>query len=134
MTMITEPRSLRSIVRPLGICVAFVLPQALRAQKPVDITGTWKVDVAADTKNGPREVIIRADSSASWGKEVVRWRLKGDTIMIVLGGEWESHKVRVRDNTMTISEGGLEKSVTLKRVGPPTPRPAGVKLPDDPDH
>ena len=134
MHMITDARSLRLTAHRLGLALALLLPRALYAQKPVDITGTWKVDARADTKNGPREVIIRADSSASWGKEVIRWRLKGDTIMIALGGEWESHTLKVRDNTMTISEGGLEKSVTLKRVGPPTPRPAGVKIPDDPDH
>ena len=132
--MITDTHTRHSAVRRVAVGLALLLPLALHAQKPVDITGTWKVDAAADTKNGPREVIIRADSSASWGKEVVRWRLKGDTIMIVLGGEWESHKVKVRDNTMTISEGGLEKAVTLKRVGPPTPRPVSVKIPDDPDH
>lgn len=118
---------------------SFVLLLALagasagRAQKPLDITGTWRVDAGADTKNGPREVIIRADSSASWGKETVRWRLKDDQIAIALGGEWETHKIRLKDNVLTLSDGGLDKPVSLKRVGPATPRPPGVKVPADPD-
>ena len=115
----------------LLLCAA--VPSA-QAQKSVDITGTWRVDVGADTRNGPREVIIRADSSASWGKEVVRWRLKEDKISIVLGGEWETHKIRLKDNTITLSGGGLDKPVTLRKVGPAMPRPANVKIPDDPDH
>jgi hypothetical protein len=118
----------------LALAAAVALPGAARGQKPLDITGTWRVETGADTKNGPREAIIRADSSASWGKETVRWRLKGDSISIVLGGEWETHKIVVRDNTMTLSGGGLDKPVKLKRVGPSTPRPAGVAIPDDPDH
>ena len=116
----------------LLLLVAAVPP--VQAQKTVDITGTWRVDAGADTKNGPREVIIRADSSASWGKEVVRWRLKEDKISIVLGGEWETHKIRLKDNTITLSGGGLDKPVTLRKVGPATPRPANLKIPDDPDH
>ena len=121
--------TLRCLLVFMGVTVA-----ALHAQKPLDVTGTWRVDAGTDTKNGPREVIIRSDSSASWGKETVRWRLNGDRISIVLGGEWETHKIRIKDSTMTLSEGGLEKSVTLKRVGPATPRPPGAKIPDDPDH
>lgn len=106
---------------------------SVNAQKTVDITGTWRVDAGADTKNGPREVIIRSDSSASWGKETVRWRLKDDKISIVLGGEWETHKIKVRDDMLTLSGGGLEKPVSLRKIGPATPRPAGVKIPADPD-
>lgn len=104
------------------------------AQHNADITGTWRVDAGTDTKNGPREVIIRADSSASWGKETVRWRLKDDKISIVLGGEWETYKLKVRDNALTLSGGDLQKPVTLRKAGPPTPRPANAKIPDDPDH
>jgi hypothetical protein len=115
----------------LLFAIAAVPP--VQAQKTIDITGTWRVEAGADTKNGPREVIIRADSSASWGKEIVRWRLKGDKISIVLGGEWESHKIKVKDSTITLSGGGLEKPVALKRIGPATPRPANQKIPDDPD-
>lgn len=103
-------------------------------QKHADITGIWRVDAGTDTRNGPREVIIRPDSSASWGKETVRWRLKDDRISIVLGGEWETYKIKLRDNALTLSGGDLQKPVTLRKSGPATPRPAGTKIPDDPDH
>jgi hypothetical protein len=117
---------------PPIFALAALAAAPLPAQSP-DITGTWRVDAGADTKNGPREVVIRADSSASWGKEVVRWRVKDGKIWIALGGEWEIYKLKVSKTALTLSEGDLTKPVTLKRVGPPTPRPAGVKVPDDPD-
>ena len=114
------------------LILQFVM-SALPLQQGRDITGTWRVAEGTDTKNGPREVIIRADSSASWGKEVVRWRLKGDKISIVLGGEWETHKIKIAGNAMTLSGGDLKTPVTLKRVGAPTPRAPGTRIPDDPD-
>ena len=89
----------------LGTAVAPAVP----AQKAVDITGTWRVAAGADTRNGPREVIIRDDSSASWGRETVRWRLKDDRISIVLGGEWETHRITLKENTLTLSGGGLDQ-------------------------
>jgi hypothetical protein len=106
---------------------------SLEAQKALDITGTWRVDPGADTKNGPRVVIIRADSSASWGNETVRWRLKNDLISIVLGGEWETYHIKVKDASLTLSGGDLQKPVTLRKAGPPTPRPTGARIPPDPD-
>jgi hypothetical protein len=121
------------IERYLAMLCCCVAPAA-RAQKHVDITGTWRVDAGADTRNGPREVIIRADSSASWGKETVRWRLKNDMISIVLGGEWETYHVKVKDTSLTLSGGDLQKPVTLRKAGPPTPRLPNAKIPDDPDH
>ena len=112
--------------------IALALIGGLLGQHPVDITGTWRLERGADTTNAPREVIIRADSSASWGKETVRWRTHGNTIAIVLGGEWNDYKFNVKNGELTLSGGDLHKSVTLRRTGPATPRPAGVKIPDDP--
>jgi len=103
-----------------------------RAAGP-EITGTWRVGAGADVKNGPREVIIRADSSASWGKETVRWRVRDGKIWIALGGEWEIYTLRVTARELTLSGGDLQKPVTLQRVGPPTPLPAGGRVPPDPD-
>lgn len=104
----------------------------LSAQSPA-VTGTWRVKSGKDVKNGPREVIIRADSSASWGKETVRWRLKGtQQIAILIGGEWETYTIKVKSTSLTLSGGDLEKAVTLQKVGPPTPLPAGAKIPVDP--
>ena len=123
------------MIARLLVLAAMLAPAALPAQSKAapDITGTWRVDTGADVGNGPREVIIRADSSASWGKEVVRWRLKGDQIAIAIGGEWERYKVRVNSKSLTLSGGDLRKPVTLKRTGDATPRPANVKIPADPD-
>jgi len=119
-------------MRAVAFMWCALIPLAASRQS-MDVTGTWRVDARTDTGNGPREVIIRPDSSASWGKETVRWRLRNDRISIVLGGEWETYKIKVRTGELTLSGGDLQKAVTLKRVGPPTPRAPGVKIPDDPD-
>ena len=126
---------MRAAAVAIALLAAFT-PAAAYAQKEgPDFTGTWRVDAAADVKNGPREVIIRADSSASWGKETVRWRVKGDRMSIALGGEWETYKFKLKpkDATLTLSGGDLQQPVSLKRVGPATPRPLNVKVPEDPD-
>ena len=59
--------------------------------------------------------------------------LAGDQISIVLGGEWETYKLKVKDLSLTLSGGDLQKPVTLKKVGPPTPLPPNAKIPPDPD-
>lgn len=97
------------------------------------IVGTWRVAAKVDTRGGPREVIIRSDSSASWGRETSRWRLAGDSIAIAIGGEWEVYRVKVGKTQLTLSGGDLQKPVTLTRVGAASPRPAGVAVPPDPD-
>jgi hypothetical protein len=105
------------------------------AQQPV-ILGTWKVDpkLAAKQKSGPAIVIVRPDSSASYGKETVRWRLTGkNKISLVLGGEWVQYDLKVRKDELTLSGGDLTDPITLKRVGPPTARPDSVRIPPDPD-
>ena len=54
-----------------------VVPVALASgQRPPRLDGTWR----AKTADGPQTVIVRADSSASWGDETVRWRV--DTLFI----------------------------------------------------
>lgn len=98
------------------------------------IVGTWKLADEKLKTNGPREIIIRPDSSASWGKEHSRWRLlpKGQ-IKIAVGGEWETYKYKVKGTKLTISGGDLTDPVTLVKTGPPSPRPANVAVPPDPD-
>lgn len=130
---------------PFLALAALALPAALHAQssspsasKPAvtgaALEGTWKVDAGAVTKSGPREVIIRADSSASWGKETVRWRLpEPGKIMIALGGEWETYRMKLKGDKLTLSGGDLSEPITLKRTGPATPLPPGVAVPGDPD-
>lgn len=118
----------------LGVSGAVsAVPATAQASGPA-IIGTWRVDANKKIKDGPREVVIRADSSATWGKETVRWRLKeGKQISIVIGGEWETYDIKVKPESMTLSGGDLTEAITLKKVGPPTERPANVKIPEDPD-
>lgn len=92
------------------------------------LDGTWK----AETAEGPREIIVRADSSASFGEEIVRWRIVADSIFIAMGGEWLVYNFTVRGRELTLSGGDLVDPVVLTRVGPPTPRPDGVPVPPPP--
>lgn len=105
-----------------------------RASDP-GIVGTWKVNAKelAQRKDAPRVVIVRADSSASWGTETARWRLKGDRLWLAIGGEWEDYRLKLKGQTLTLSEGDLTRPVSFQRLGPPTPRPANVPVPADPD-
>jgi hypothetical protein len=93
-----------------------------------DISGTWE----ADSPDGPVSIIVRTDSSASFGDEIVRWRLAADTVYLALGGEWIAYNYRMKGKTLTLSGGDLEEPIDLKKIGPPTPRPDGVPVPDVP--
>ena len=97
------------------------------------LSGLWQLEKGNVKAEGPRTVMIRPDSSASWGKETVRWRLKPGHIMIVLGGEWETYDLKLKGDRLELSGGDLSEKITLKRVGPWTPRPPGVPIPEDPD-
>ncbi|MBM4188293.1 MAG: hypothetical protein FJ206_13405 [Gemmatimonadetes bacterium] len=97
------------------------------------LAGTWQLEKGKVNTDGPKTVVIRPDSSASWGKETVRWRLKSDQIMIALGGEWEIYKLKLKGDRMTLSGGDLTDPITLRRTGPPTPRPDSIPVPADPD-
>lgn len=116
----------------VGLLFAGAVP--LAAQSATPILGTWKTEVRdQDRKDAPREVVVRADSSASWSKETVRWRLKADSIMIALGGEWVTYRLQVNAKSLTLSGGDLAKPITLTRIGPPTGRPDSIPVPPDPD-
>ena len=105
---------------------AMVCASSLAAQQgKIQLGGTWK----AETPDGPRSVIIRPDSSASYGDETVRWRLRGDSIHIAFGDEWMVYKYQVKGNKLTLSGGDLDDPITLKRTGPATPLPKGVSVP-----
>lgn len=92
------------------------------------ITGTWR----AQTPEGPREVIVRPDSSASYGEETVRWRLVADSLYLAFGDEWVGYLIAMKGNQLTVSGGDLEEPMTLKRVGPPTLRPDSIPVPPAP--
>ena len=107
---------------------AIAFPADLATQSVVDFTGTWR----AETPDGPQEIIVRPDSSASFGEEIVRWRLEADSLHLAIGGEWMVYKFVIRRSTLTLSGGDLEDPIDLQRIGPPTPRPIGVEVPPAP--
>jgi hypothetical protein len=121
----------------LGWILAAVLVGALPGSAPAQtpaILGTWKFDLKqGNKKQGPRTVIVRADSSASYGAETVRWRIVGDSLALALGGEWVNYRLKVKGKRLTLSGGDLTEPVTFDLVGPPTPRPDTVPIPPDPD-
>ncbi|HTS90159.1 MAG TPA: hypothetical protein VMG41_16820 [Gemmatimonadales bacterium] len=125
---------MRTSLIHLGLALQLFVVAPLRAQAEAPIIGTWKAELKdQDRKDAPREVVVRADSSASWAKETARWRLKPDSIMIALGGEWVTYRLVVKGNRLTLSGGDLAKPISLTRIGPATPRPDSVAIPPDPD-
>ena len=119
----------------LGSLLVAGAPSRLAAQRPStpSILGTWRFDLnQGDKKEGPRTVIVRDDSSASYGEETARWRILGDSLWLAIGGEWAVYGMRVRGTRMTLSGGDLTDPITFDRTGPPTPRPASVPVPPDP--
>jgi len=98
------------------------------AQRAPRLEGTWK----AETPDGPQTVIVRADSSASFGDETVRWRIVADSIFIALGDEWMVYNFALRGRRLTLSGGDLEEPITLERVGPAGARPDSVPVPPAP--
>jgi hypothetical protein len=98
------------------------------------ILGTWQADLKEQKrKDAPRTVVVRPDSSASYGTETVRWRLKPDSIMLALGGEWVTYRMQLKGPRLTLSGGDLTKPVSLTKIGVPTARPDSIPVPPDPD-
>lgn len=101
----------------------------LAAQGRARLDGTWQ----ARSGDEIRHIVVRRDSSAQFGEEVARWRVVGDSLWITLGdGVWQVYGMRLAADQLTISGGDLEKPVTLRRVGPPTPRPDSLAIPEAP--
>ena len=115
----------RWIAGALALAPALV---AAQGQGRPQLAGTWK----AETPDGPRQVVIRADSSASYGDETVRWRVAGDSIHLAFGDEWMVNGYHVKDKQLTLSGGDLEDPITLRRIGPATPRPDSITVPPAP--
>lgn len=98
------------------------------------LLGTWKFDLKqGPKKEGPRIVVVRADSSASYGTETVRWRIVGDSLALALGGEWVNYRLKLKGKRLVLSGGDLTEPITFELVGPPTARPDSVPVPPDPD-
>jgi hypothetical protein len=114
------------------VAALLTIPRFATAQQPA-ILGTWKFDLKQDQKKeGPRIVIVRPDSSASYGSQTVRWRIVGDSLALALGGEWVNYRLKLKGKNLTLSGGDLNEPVKFQRVGPPTPRPDSVPVPPDP--
>ena len=78
-------------------------------------------------------MVIRADSSASFGEDTIRWRLVADSIHIALGDEWMVYAYELHGKKrMTLSGGDLEEPMELDRIGPATARADGVEIPPPP--
>ncbi|HEU5218255.1 MAG TPA: hypothetical protein VFU23_06325 [Gemmatimonadales bacterium] len=120
-------------IASLLLFMAAASPAAAQQPSGTALSGLWQLSKGKVKADGPKTVMIRPDSSASWGKETVRWRLKPGEIMIALGGEWETYKLKLKGDQLTLSGGDLTDPITLKRVGQATPRPANVPVPPDPD-
>ncbi len=122
-------------MRLIPVLLVLAIFRPVPAQQPsgATLSGLWQLEKGKVKGDGPKTVMIRSDSSASWGKETVRWRLKPGQIMIALGGEWETYQLKLKGERLTLSGGDLTDAITLKRVGPATPRPANVPVPPDPD-
>ncbi len=114
------------------IVVTALAPSALWGQGVTgslpDLSGTWR----ADTPDGPQNVVVRPDSSASFGEEIIRWRAAQDTVYLALGGEWVAYNYALRGRTLILSGGDLEEPIELRWVGPPSPRPADTPVPPVP--
>jgi hypothetical protein len=111
-----------------------LLVPTLAAGQQAPILGTWKFDLKQGNKKpGPRTVIVRSDSSASYGAETVRWRIVGDSLALALGGEWVNYRLKVKGKRLTLSGGDLTEPVSFDLIGPPTPRPDTVAVPSDPN-
>lgn len=121
-------------MKPVAILAAWLaLAAAPLGAQATGLLGTWKADLKdAKRTDAPRIVIVRGDSSASYGTETVRWRLKPDSIALVLGGEWVTYRLKLKGDLLTLSGGDLNEPITLTRVGPPTPRPDSIPIPADP--
>jgi hypothetical protein len=125
----------RKQLSTLVLALAALGARPLLAQSAAPpILGTWQADLKDQKrKDAPRIVVVRADSSASYGTETVRWRLKPDSLMLALGGEWVTYRLQLKGSRLTLSAGDLTKPVSLTRIGAPTPRPDSIPVPPDPD-
>jgi hypothetical protein len=124
------------MARIVLLAAALVLAASSASAQAPSILGTWQADLKdAKRTDAPRTVIVRSDSSASYGTETVRWRIhqKGDSVALALGGEWVTYGFKVKGTKLTLSGGDLQKPITLTRLGEPTPRPDSIPVPPDPD-
>ena len=113
----------------LLLLLAVTAPAAAQTAHRVRLEGDWLARAGDEL----RHIMVRSDSSAQFGDQVARWRVVGDSLWITLGdGVWQVYGMALRSDQLILSGGDLEKPVTLKRVGPPTPRPDSLVVPKAP--
>ena len=113
----------------LLLLLAVTAPAAAQTAHRARLEGDWLARAGDEL----RHIMVRSDSSAQFGDQVARWRVVGDSLWITLGdGVWQVYGMALRSDQLTLSGGDLEKPVTLKRVGPPTPRPDSLVVPKAP--
>jgi len=111
------------------LCFTAAAPAAAQTAHRARLEGDWLARAGDEL----RHIMVRSDSSAQFGDQVARWRVVGDSLWITLGdGVWQVYGMALRSDQLTLSGGDLEKPVTLKRVGPPTPRPDSLVVPKPP--
>ena len=111
------------------LCFTAAVPAAAQTAHRARLEGDWLARAGDEL----RHIMVRSDSSAQFGDQVARWRVVGDSLWITLGdGVWQVYGMALRSDQLTLSGGDLEKPVTLKRVGPPTPRPDSLVVPKPP--
>ena len=104
-------------------------PPASTRRPPLRLEGDWQAKI----DEGIRHILVRRDSSAQFGDQVARWRVVEDSLWLTLGdGVWQVYGMKLQGDKLTLSGGDLEKPVTLRRVGPATPRPDSLAIPDPP--
>jgi hypothetical protein len=112
----------------LLVAAAFMTVPCVASAQAADLTGTWQ----ADTPDGPQRIVVRSDSSASFGEEVIRWSVAADTVYLAFGDEWVGYHYVLRGRGLTLSGGDLLDPIQLRRIGPPTPLPEGAVIPAAP--
>lgn len=100
-----------------------------RGGHSASLEGKWQ----AKTDDEIRHIMVRGDSSAQFGDQVARWRVVGDSLWLTLGdGVWQVYRMKLDADKLTLSGGDLDKPVTLKRVGPATPKSDTLSVPAPP--
>ena len=117
----------------LGIICLWLFAGGLAAQGATANRARLEGDWLAKTNEEIRHIMVRPDSSAQFGNQVARWRLRRDSLWLTLGdGVWMVYGLAVKGDKLTISGGDLEKPVTLQRKGPATARPDTLTVPTPP--
>src|SRR5258705_763312 len=97
-----------AMIRPVMIAVGLLglVPQA----PPPRLTGDWQ----ARTGDEIRHIMVRAHSSAQFGRDLPRWPVVGDSLWITLGaGVWQGYGLKVAGGKLTIRRCGLAEPVQL---------------------